>query len=1434
MIHLFFHRKLNASLVGFILLLSGNLLAQTKLTVLNQDEIRDSIEYYEQKMNEAIKESDFYSQLINRQRQVLLQDIKTLLHLFPASPYNGPILIRLAELSFEEETHQYELAVEEYDKKNSGSKTAGQDSTDKDYPKQNYEKTIALYNQILGNEEYRNLHDIALYYRAICHLRQGEEDDAIDLYRQITKKFPNSRFYIASLLKIGDYYYNRPFIDNGQGYNVAADYYRKAILNPKHSLYQEAMYKLGWCYFQQDQYSEAINIFRTLVETADLNFSSESAKQVVLNPLLRDEAVEVLAVALDENGSLEDALSFLQIIGNENYSARVLYQLSEVYQQRSDFEKAVRALQALLSNFSYSNVAPKAQLKLAENRMALGRGDQADASLVEFFDRYSKGSDWYRNNTDEAARAYVDSQAVKILIQSTEKLYRKAKEDNDRNQFITVAKNYSRLLEQYPTSSIAYEVEWNLAVIMEQNLGNLGTAFYHYMRVATAYPQEKHKQNAVLSALSVAQKEWESGTNRLEVVDTTLVGLGLDTTLTRVEENMILAVNTYRRLFPNGEKLAELLQIQGAVYYNRNRYSEAIPIYVEISKMNPKPKNFQEIYKLLGNSYMASKQFDLAEIWFQKLFEEGLDTSYVELGKKSRVEAAFRNAEELKNTKGPEESAQALIQVSKKYNSSDLADIALFTAAEIYEKNKNYVKAAETYVYLADQYMFSKYADGALFNAAGNYENATEWKKAIETYELMLVRYPNAPNIKNALFNIALNYEKLGDFEKVAQTNERYAQMFPGEKDAPDLLMSTGRFYFKAKEYNKAISIFQRYYTKYMGNELEVEARWYTGKGYLELYQLESAERELNNVVQRTKDMQGQIPTFTSFYAIEAQLGLAELAEKKYRQIPLTVSENALEKAVNEKSAAFQKVVGAYTDLIALKSIQSVVATYRLGVLYQDFGQAWAKQTRPTFDSEAKKIAYVKKILSTAGKTLDLSLPYFEKTIELGPQLSQSEEGKKWLSLVDSSRYHLTEVLWDKSLIELQAANTIVNSSVPEKIAADPLGKYLYKSKLLETALPDYKKALASLGQLWSSSSSSIPTEIRSNWQSVYAQQNYLLGARYYLLADSILSFSSANLASIPEDKREEMQFQFEDLAFELQDQALPLLTGSWELAQKENFLDLWSRQLPQYLKRLNPKKFEATEKTRLVVQGGPEWWASSQAPEGWQTNSEDSLTQNLFGPVKVTSFKKNISFSGKVPEPMWDPQESDTLYFRRILNLEQNPKSAVMDVATGGPFDLYINGSKVSVPELGPQSTIEVRSFEVQSYLKKGVNLIALRVTSRDGEKALMVNLELELTDTLSNTLPKTQETSGNTVVAQPKSSAPHFERRPLAELQANYSDRQKFLKELFKFQRREQSLNGEIVDENTKILNLRSQIQAVEQQLQTVEQKESQIKNQIESLTR
>ena len=606
-------------------------------------------------------------------------------------------------------------------------------------------------------------------------------------------------------MNIARYYFEHPKIQGGNGYKLAEETYHKVLYYRDHPQFVSALYSLGWCYYMQDKYDEAIAVFKYLVEEVALDFdvTKVDEKKQVTNPLLRDEAIDYIAISFDEESRMDDAVKFLQLIGNVDYAAMVLKRIAELRTEDLDYPAAVRAYKRLLAEYPQSIAAPDAQVNLIKVYELMNKPDSAQKERETFFTQYAKGGQWQELvwKRDSLLIPRVDSIAVSMGLYLSDASYRGADAKKDPAGYASAAKYYREVVEKYPHDKRATDALWNLAVILDTKLDKGTQAYDEYLKFSAITTADAgRREQAALNAVAIAQK--------LLPTDTTAEEGKLEAPALKVIE----AVNNYKTLFPSGKSLATVLLSAASVYFNRKMYANAAEYYDLIVKKGTVNEDYYEALFLLGQCHFGKENWELAAQSFEKVWKGSTDLARRTKAYKLLLQAEFSNAKQAFASGAFTKAGEAFLAIDEKYPGSEYGDVVLFKASESFEKMENWIKACDCYYRLKNSYPQSKLAPSALFNAATDYEKANKFNKAAEAYELIVTSYQESDRAKDALFNLGLCYEKLNKLDKMAEANERYTQLYPAEKDVEAMLLRSAQYYFKANMFEKGDQCVSQFY----------------------------------------------------------------------------------------------------------------------------------------------------------------------------------------------------------------------------------------------------------------------------------------------------------------------------------------------------------------------------------------------------------------------------------------------------------------------------------------------------------------------------------------------------------------------------------------------------------------------------------------------
>ena len=1199
-------------------------------------------------------------QTIADERIRLIGHIETMADIYPKSRYASAALFRLAELYMDESARRFEKAMIVYEKK----LVEENDSGTSDFPEYDLHEAIATYHRIhaaFPNDRYA---DDALFYGALALRKQGLEDSAYALMVQLIDEYPQSEYYIEANMNIGRYHFEHPKKFGKDGYKLAEEAFRNVLFYRDHPQFVQALYHLGWCYYMQDRYDEAIAAFKYLIEEVELDFDPLRKDEMeVKNPLLRAEAIDYLAISFDQEGDSAHAVDFLKLIGNDDYSAMIFNRMGELREEDLDFKTAIMRYRQCIANYPLSYSAPEAAARLIALYENANNQDAAAAERESFFNTYSAGSTWHSRiaTKDSLLLGRIDSMVIAIGLSVADNLYRTADAlGGDRSLLQKAAQQYRSVVDKYPKQKRSADAAWNLAAVL-QKLGDGPGAYARFLEFSS-YPgiDSTRRENAALEAIAIAQG--------MLPVDS----LAPKGTMDFSGKKLIEAIDNYTKLFPEGSSYAKVLFTMGGVYFNRHLYEDAATIYTKIIENRELSEHHLEASQLLAQCRFGQEKWAEAAVLFEDVWKKTTDEARRQVTYNFLLQSCYFDAKQMMTDKKFDKAAAAFKGLDDRFPGSEYGDVAQFSAAEAYEKSEKWIKATERYFELVERYPMSKFAADALFNAAGDFEKTEKYARAAETYELLVSRYPESPKAKDGLFNLGFCYEKIGKIDAMVAANERYSTLYPEEKDVEALLMRSADYYAKTGMLEKAISLYRNFVRRFPQSPKAVEAYFMIGKCFGDRGDKVNAQMNFSQAEQHNMRLLQDGGGGNLYFASEAALANGNLISEKFSAVRLELPEDRLNAALKEKMSLLNEAVNAYQRVLQFRSEKLFEAACRMGELYEELAEALVKQDRLKTDP-IKAALKENEIMTSASQLVQTSFVPYRKALDISKEFdSLSEKQREW---VDRSWNNLSSAILQAGTYLYDGVGAMQNAPVPSEIRQQPLLYCQYRIKLLETLEPlkirvlDYFTAmLDTLPQLGLDDSLAIVCEIN------VARLNYLIGSAGDRLAVEILKETDNLPKNLSESEREELLFQLEDIVFELQDKALVQLeTARERILQRKLHDNTWYNKVIETLARLSPEKYGASFYLPVIVAADDTWFIRSDSVPGWKTAAAD-----LTGWTRAVVVNPSSGEPRRLPAGVTLIGGKDTwqrMYVWKNVFSPGKPRDAKMTVCVPGNYKLFVNG---------------------------------------------------------------------------------------------------------------------------------------------------------------
>lgn len=273
-----------------------------------------------------------------RARALLITEITGLERLYKATPAKSPdrpqLTLRLADAYAELEQAAIrdkitaDIEVQDLQrKKKDTSKARKEVDKAKQMEKAARSKAIAFYSKMAKDYSSYSKLDEVLYYLAYEYEQAGDLANARKTYLELIDKAPKSPYVPNAYLAFGELFFQEATADPSK-WALAEAAYMEVLKYPPPSnkLFGYARYKLGYVYWNQGYYKQALEQFKKVIEFGNQYQDLPNAKQLAKSA--RRDIIPVYAASespskafayfkpLAENKSDENAIAMMRELGH--------------------------------------------------------------------------------------------------------------------------------------------------------------------------------------------------------------------------------------------------------------------------------------------------------------------------------------------------------------------------------------------------------------------------------------------------------------------------------------------------------------------------------------------------------------------------------------------------------------------------------------------------------------------------------------------------------------------------------------------------------------------------------------------------------------------------------------------------------------------------------------------------------------------------------------------------------------------------------------------------------------------------------------------------------------------------------------------------------------------------------------------------------------
>jgi len=613
------------------------------------------------------------------------------------------------------------------------------------------EQAVALYKAIVARyPKYPRMDEVLFFLAENLFKRDRQDEGAMKAYRALIKNYPGSRYVPDSWMAFGEYYFEKANRGDRIGnLRKALEAYQRAASFQESSVYGYALYKEAWVHYNLGQWTEALELFRTVIYFGTLPTSSvPQDKKLTLVKEARKDYVRTYSHV----GSAEGAVEEFRRVGGEAGWWDMAKTLAGLYFDEGKDRDAIVLYHRLIQEKALSPEAPFFQSRIVTCAGRLGKKDVAVQQAHVFVKMLreieaSVKEEKDRKLLDDARRDAENTLRTLAVQYHTE--WKKTRDEPVAALAVAVYQDY---LELFPTSPHAYDLRFFYAELLYA-LGEFEKAGAEYERTALAdvaaaqarpAPGEEPRkpgrffrdalENTVF-AYDLVAKKLDQAEKRTPTDPKKRIPLA------PAQQKLVDACERYLKWQPKGDKWVEIAYKAANIYYRHNDFAEATNLFTRIALDHPAHELAGYSTNLVLDAYNLLGDWRNVNGWAKRF---------------------YANADLLRTHPGLKEDLARVIEQSA------------FKVIEEYERAHDYEAAAEAYLAFVRDWPASKLAATALYNASVDLGKAQRLDRAVQVRDQLVERFPGEAVAAKCVYDNAEAYEAVAEFDKAADYYERY------------------------------------------------------------------------------------------------------------------------------------------------------------------------------------------------------------------------------------------------------------------------------------------------------------------------------------------------------------------------------------------------------------------------------------------------------------------------------------------------------------------------------------------------------------------------------------------------------------------------------------------------------------------------------------
>src|SRR5712675_989037 len=791
-------------------------------------------------------------------------------------------------------------------------------------------EAIALYKKLLKEYPQYKDSDQVLYQMARAYDELGRTEEAMETMELVIRANPNSMHFDEVQFRRGEYFFTRrKFRDAENAFSAITN------LGAHSSYYELALYKLGWTFYKQELYEEALQQYMALLDykvSTGYNFDQKHEKE---DERRVADTFRAVSLSFSNLGGPEAVQQYFTSTKSRSYEDRVYSNLGEHYLAKLRYDDAAKTYNAFIALHPFHPAAPRFSMRVVETFTKGGFPKLVLESKRDFASKYGLQAEYWRHNKPEElpeVLTYLKTD-LKDLATHYHAEYQSSQEANEKlKNYHEALRWYGDYLNSFPKDAESPTINYRMADLLFENK-DFGEAAKQYERTAYGYPANAQSAAAGYAAVYAYREQ--------------LKGVSKDSQ-EAVKHDTVASSIKFADTFPTHAQAAPVLGAAADDQYEMKDYRAAV-----------------------GSAQRVIDKYPGAEMPIRRSAWIVVAHGSFELAEYPQAEHAYTQV--LAVTPEGDQSRAALV---------DNLAASIYKQGELANEAKDYRAAADHFLRIRTAAPASSIRETAEYDAGAALIRMQDWKAAVDVLEAFRTTFPENKLQLEATKQIAYAYRQKGDLSHAASEYDRIASQSHDPALRSEALLDAGDLYAQSNSRDRALDAYKRYVKEFPKPvETAIETRFKIAEMYKAAHDETLYHKQLEEIVSADATAGSEKTGRTQTIAARSAL---VLAEQLYKDFVVVKLRQPFETSLQDKKQRMDATIAALNRLVDY-GIDEVTAatTYYMAETYSNFSRSLLESERPG-DLKPEDLEEFKNKLDEAAFPLEeKAIKVHEKNMEL-------------------------------------------------------------------------------------------------------------------------------------------------------------------------------------------------------------------------------------------------------------------------------------------------------------------------------------------------------------------------------------------------------------------------------------------------------------------